>query len=66
MTNSQLHKVRTIAIQLFLDGHNPNYDSELQVILCTIKAFVQVAAQQGQQVHFAEITRQPYEPVDSD
>lgn len=67
MTNSQLHKVRTTAIELYLASHNNAYDSELQTILCTIKAFVQVAkAELGQDIKFEEVVRQVYQPVDSE
>lgn len=67
MTNGQLHKVKMLATQLFIDGHNNCYDAEVQAILCILKAYVQVAkAELGQQIPFAEVIRQPYQSVDDE
>lgn len=67
MTNSQLHKVKALATQLFIDGHNPAYDAELQTVLCTIKAFVQIHnATYISQIQFEETIRTPYQSVDDE
>jgi len=40
MNQRQLQRIKEEATYLYRSGHNPAYESELQVVLSVIKAFV--------------------------
>ena len=66
MNQRQLQRIKDEATHLYRSGHNPAYESELQVVLSVIKAFVAEynRLNPSSPISFIEEKRQAYESVD--